>query len=180
MRQARNRTMRNVAGNRRGRHAEPLLPAASCAARIPVAAFTESQPTCRASALSAPSEERSEPPCRDLSTRLGCGERPINGAGAPGTMRGEPRLNIKGPGVVFGAGWLIRTMRRGKAPNVTLCAWGDTRRTAKPGGSRFPGCARRAMADATATRTAADNNGGEAVTANIPTRAGNLVTRRRA
>jgi len=64
-------------------------------------------PPCRASALSAPSEERSEPPCADS-----CAEPPVgtavsdlrNGVGALGTMRGKPSLNVKGQGWCSGRG----------------------------------------------------------------------------
>jgi hypothetical protein len=38
-----------------------------------VAAFAEAQPTCRASALSAPSEARSEPPCAEPYAELSLG-----------------------------------------------------------------------------------------------------------
>ena len=56
--------------------------AASASGRSVMAAFPEAQPTREASALSAPSEARSEPPCAEpsyVAPSRRCGERPQRG-----------------------------------------------------------------------------------------------------
>ena len=75
MRKARDRTIRNLAGNR-GAGTQSLYSLQLRAQHeLPVAAFPKAEPTYRASALSAPSEGRSEPPCDEP-----CAELPFGAA----------------------------------------------------------------------------------------------------